>query len=171
MKGDLGGLDKVVSDFLKKLGQVETKAEERIDNIAKPVTGAGGGGGGGAMTGVVMAASSVTDATGIFIDAMSDVSRVIEYLNERINAANKFANEAAIAGRTAEAMSAVTTRNQLRSQLGMLQGLGTAAVGTTININVKTDSTQSVAMVGKTLGNTITKYVSAGGQVLVSPTN
>jgi hypothetical protein len=26
-------------------------------------------------------------------------------------------------------------------------------------------------MVGKTLGNTITKYVSAGGQVLVSPTN
>jgi DNA-directed RNA polymerase subunit F len=171
MKGDLGGLDKVVSDFLKKLGQVETKAEERIDNITSPVTGGGPAGTTGGMTGIVMAASSVTDATGIFIDAMSDVSRVIDYLNERINAANKFANEAAIAGRTAEAMSAVNLRNEFRSQLGLIQTLGTGAVGTTININVKTDSTQSVAMVGKTLGNTITKYVSAGGQVLVSPTN
>jgi DNA-directed RNA polymerase subunit F len=171
MKGDLGGLDKVVSDFLKKLGQVETKAEERIDNITSPVTGGGPAGTTGGMTGIVMAASSVTDATGIFIDAMSDVSRVIDYLNERINAANKFANEAAIAGRTAEAMSAVNLRNEFRSQLGLIQTLGTGAVGTTININVKTDSTQSLAMVGKTLGNTITKYVSAGGQVLVSPTN
>jgi DNA-directed RNA polymerase subunit F len=172
MKGDLGGLDRVVSEFLKKLGQVETKAEERIDKITSPVTGGGvTGGAAGGMTGVVLAASSVTDATGIFIDAMSDVSRVIEYLNERINAANRFANESAIAGRTAEAMSAVNLRNEFRSQLGLIQSLGTGAVGTTININVKTDSTQSLAMVGKTLGNTITKYVSAGGQVLVSPTN
>ncbi len=112
------------------------------------------------MTGINLAASSVRDATGIFIDSMSDVSRVIEYLNERINAANRFANESAIAGRTAEAMSAVNLRNEFRSQLGLIQSLGTGAVGTTININVKTDSTQSLAMVGKTLGNTITNTTS-----------
>ncbi len=121
------------------------------------------------MSGVNMAASAVTDATGIFIDSMSDVTRVIKYLQERINAANEFANQSAIAGRTAEAMSAVNLRNQFRSQLGLIQTLGSGAVGTTININVKTDSTQSLAMVGKTLGNTITKYVQSGGQVVVSP--
>ncbi len=169
MKGDLGGLDRVVAEFLKKLGQVEAKAEERIDTITSP--GAAGGATGGGMTGVNLAASSVRDATGIFIDSMSDVTKVIAYLQERIAAANTFANESAIAGRTTEAMSAVNLRNQFRSQLGLIQTLGSGAVGTTININVKTDSTQSLAMVGKTLGNTITKYVSAGGQVLVSPTN
>jgi hypothetical protein len=171
MKGDLGGLGKVVDEFMRKLGQVETDAKNRVENVTGPTPGATGGTTGGAMSGVVTAASAVTDATGIFIDSMNDVGRVIAYLQERITAANTFANEAAIAGRTTEAMSAVTLRNQFRSQLGMLQGLGGAAVGTTININVKTDSTQSLAMVGKTLGNTITKYVSAGGQVLVSPTN
>jgi hypothetical protein len=171
MKGDLGGLDKVVSDFLKKLGQTETAAEERIEKITQPPSTTTGGGVTGAMQGVNVAASSLRDVTGIFIDSAKDIGAVITYLQERINAANRFANEAAIAGRTAEAMSAVTTRNEFRSQLGMLQGLGAAAVGTTININVKADSTQSLAMVGKTLGNTITKYVTAGGQVLVSPTN
>jgi len=167
MKGDLGGLGKVVDEFMKKLGKVETDAKARVDAVTSPGAGATGGG----MSGVNMAASAVTDATGIFIDSMSDVTRVINYLQERINAANEFANQSAIAGRTAEAMSAVNLRNQFRSQLGLIQTLGTGAVGTTININVKTDSTQSLAMVGKTLGNTITKYVSAGGQVLVSPTN
>jgi hypothetical protein len=154
---------------MKKLGKVETDAKARVDSVTSP--GTGGGATGGGMSGVNMAASAVTDATGIFIDSMSDVTRVINYLQERINAANEFANQSAIAGRTAEAMSAVNLRNQFRSQLGLIQTLGTGAVGTTININVKTDSTQSLAMVGKTLGNTITKYVSAGGQVLVSPTN
>ena len=36
-----------------------------------------------------------------------------------------------------------------------------------ININVKTDATQSTAMVGKTLGTIITSYVQTGGQVAV----
>jgi len=169
MKGDLGGLGKVVDDFMKKLGKVETDAKARVDAVTTP--GATGGAVTGGMTGISMAASAVTNATGIFIDSMNDVTRVINYLQERINAANEFANESAIAGRTAEAMSAVNLRNQFRSQLGLIQTLGTGAVGTTININVKTDSTQSLAMVGKTLGNTITKYVSAGGQVLGSPTH
>jgi len=38
---------------------------------------------------------------------------------------------------------------------------------TVINVNVQTDASQSVAMVGKSIGNTITKYVSTGGQVRV----
>lgn len=38
---------------------------------------------------------------------------------------------------------------------------------TVINVNVQTDASQSTAMVGKAIGNTITKYVSTGGQVRV----
>lgn len=38
---------------------------------------------------------------------------------------------------------------------------------TVINVNVQTDASQSVAMVGKAVGNTITKYVRTGGAVLV----
>jgi hypothetical protein len=148
-----------------------------------PSTGGGGGGGGGGTTtptprpfvdipaGATAAAELINDATGILIDAFSDVDKVLAYLTERIEAATRFANEAAIRGETSAAMSALESRNLFRSQAEMLRSQGAGAVGTIININVKTDSTQSVAMVGKTLGNTITKYVSAGGQVLVSPTN
>jgi len=173
MKGDLGGLDKVVTDFLAKLTKVETAAKTQIP--VAPSTGGGGGGAvGGGMTGIDVAISTLSNVSGYFIDSITDIAKLISYLNERITAANKFANEAAIAGRTTEAMSAVGIRNELQSQLSILQSLrtmGGAAVGTTININVKTDPSQSLAMVGKTLGNTITKYVTAGGQVLVSPTN
>jgi hypothetical protein len=171
MKGDLGGLDKAVADFLKKLGKAEADAQKEVAKIVGPSAPSGAGGVTGGMEGVNVAVSSLSKVEGIFIDSVSDIAKVIDYLNERILAANRFANEAAIAGRTTEAMGAIGVRNELRAQLGMLQGLGSAAVGTTININVKTDSTQSVAMVGKSLGNTITKYVNAGGQVLVSPTN
>jgi hypothetical protein len=148
-----------------------------------PVTGGGGGGGGGGSTtttprpfvdipaGATAAAELINDATGILIDAFSDVDKVLAYLTSRIEAATQFANESAIRGETAAAMGALETRNLFRSQAELLRTQGANAVGTIININVKTDSTQSLAMVGKTLGNTITKYVSAGGQVLVSPTN
>jgi len=147
-----------------------------------PTTGGGGGGGGGSTTttprpfvdipaGATAAAELINDATGILIDAFSDVDKVLAYLTSRIEAATQFANESAIRGETAAAMGALETRNLFRSQAELLRTQGANAVGTIININVKTDSTQSLAMVGKTLGNTITKYVSAGGQVLVSPTN
>jgi len=147
-----------------------------------PSGGGGGGGGGGSTTvtprpfvdipaGATAAAELINDATGILIDAFSDVDKVLAYLTSRIEAATQFANESAIRGETAAAMGALETRNLFRSQAELLRTQGANAVGTIININVKTDSTQSLAMVGKTLGNTITKYVSAGGQVLVSPTN
>jgi hypothetical protein len=144
-----------------------------------PATGGGGGGGGGTTTtprpfidlpsGTTAAAELITNATGILIDSFADVSKVVEYLLDRTEAAAKFANEAAIAGRTAEAMSALESRNLFQSQANLLRAQGAGAVGTVININVKTDSTQSLAMVGKSLGNTITKYVQTGGQVVVSP--
>lgn len=38
---------------------------------------------------------------------------------------------------------------------------------TVINVNVATDASQSVTMVGKAIGNTITKYVRTGGAILV----
>ena len=168
MKGELGGLSKAIEDFYKKLGKAEEVAEARIVTPT-PAPGATPGTALGGLAGMNVAASQVTDATGILIDSAADVARVLDYLALRIEAANKFANEAAIAGRTTEAMAAVEARNLFRSQQEMLRG--GAGVGTIININVKTDSTQSLAMVGKSLGNTITKYVTAGGQVVVSPTN
>ena len=147
-----------------------------------PATGGGGGGGGGTTTptpttrpvidlpsGTTASAELINNATGILIDSFEDISKVMDYLSERITAATEFANEAAIKGQTAAAMSALETRNMFRSQAELLRQQGAGAVGTVININVKTDTTQSLAMVGKTLGNTITKYVQSGGQVVVSP--
>lgn len=155
----------------------------KIPEPATPVpAGGGGGGGGGARTpaaterpfidlpsGTTAAAELITNATGILIDSFSDVAKVVEYLLDRSEAAATFANQAAIAGRTTEAMSALESRNLFQSQANLLRQQGAGAVGTVININVKTDSTQSLAMVGKSLGNTITKYVQTGGQVVVSP--
>lgn len=185
MKGNLGGLDRTVEQFLARLRNAEAEARRVIaaggivppsipvdipqqptsqiptaDPVKEVVKEA--------AKGINVAAASVSDATGIIIDSMNDIAKVIAYLQDRVDAANKFANEAAIAGRTVEAMSAVNTRNFLREQIGILSS-GSAGVGTIININVKTDSTQSLAMVGKSLGNTITKYVQTGGQVVVSP--
>lgn len=175
MKGDLGGLGKVVDEFYKKLGKTETDAQKRIEQAMKDSQAAAGGSTAGAidnaMKGMNVLASSVNNATGILIDSADDIRKVLDYLTERIVAANEFAARATNAGQTAQAISAMATRDEFMNQLRSLRAAGTGAVGTIININVKTDSTQSVAMVGKTLGNTITKYVTAGGQVLVSPTN
>jgi len=170
MKGDLGGLNKVVKDFMEMLTKAQTDAAKALTPTvpgapdAGPVPGVVAG-----LQGVNLAASAVSDATGILIDSASDVAKVVEYLLDRTEAAAKFANRAAIAGQTAEAMSALESRNLFQSQANLLRQQGAGAVGTVININVKTDSTQSLAMVGKTLGNTITKYVQTGGQVVVSP--
>ncbi len=107
MKGDLGGLDKAVADFLKKLGRAEADAEKEVAKIVGPTGPTGAGGIAGGMEGVNVAVSSLSKVEGIFIDSVSDIAKVIAYLNDRILAANKFANEAAIAGRTTEAMGAI----------------------------------------------------------------
>ncbi len=51
--------------------------------------------------------------------------------------------------------------------LGVPQGAYAANQQTVINVNVATDATQSNAMVGKAVGQIITKYVRTGGQVIV----
>ena len=169
MKGDLGGLDAAVLAFQNKLKNLETATAQTIASTTPGATGGGQTGGATGLQGVNLAASAVNDATGILIDSASDVAKVLDYLALRIDAANTFANQMAIAGRTTEAMGALESRNLFQSQANLLRAQGAGAVGTVININVKTDSTQSLAMVGKSLGNTITKYVQTGGQVVVSP--
>ena len=168
MKGDLGGLGRVVDEFFKKLNAVQEKAETAVTPVPGATTGAGSTTG-GATGGMNVLASSVNNATGILIDSAADIAKVISYLTERIVAANEFAARAINAGETAMATSAAATRDELFAQLRVLRSAGPSAVGTVINVNVKTDSTQSLAMVGKSLGNTITKYVQTGGQVVVSP--
>jgi hypothetical protein len=44
---------------------------------------------------------------------------------------------------------------------------GSPFANTTININVRTDATQSNAMVGKQIGSIITSYVETGGLVAI----
>lgn len=168
MKGDLGGLGNVVRDFYEKLNKVQADAAKAITPTVPGATGATGTTGGG-MQGVNVLASSVTNATGILIDSINDLEDVRRYFEERIVAASEFAAQSINRGNLAAAASAQATRDELFAQLRAFRAQGTAAVGTVINVNVKTDSTQSLAMVGKTLGNTITKYVQSGGQVVVSP--
>jgi hypothetical protein len=167
MKGDLGGLETAVDDFLKKLGKVEAGAKANIPSAA--TTGGGGDGAVGGLVGINIPISELSGATNILIDSFDDVTRVVQYLLERTEAARRFANQSALAGRTTEAMSALETSRVTQAQANFLREQSSRAIGTVININVKTDSTQSLAMVGKTLGNTITKYVQTGGQVVVSP--
>ena len=70
----------------------------------------------------------------------------------------------------AQKASALSTVAGFTSQRTSLAGMSAErAVGTVININVKADTSQSLAMVGKSLGNTVAKYVAGGGQVIVSP--
>lgn len=170
MKGDLGGLGKTVKEFMAMLAKAETDAAKALTPTvptapgAGPVPGAVGG-----LTGVNVLASEVSNATGILIDSLSDLEDVRRYLEERIVAASEFAAQSITRGNLAAARSAEATRDEMFAQLRAFRAAGPSAVGTVININVKTDSTQSLAMVGKTLGNTITKYVQTGGQVVVSP--
>ena len=169
MKGDLGGLGKVVDEFMKKLNAAEIAAATQITKPTAPGQAPTGGGGPSGLQGINVAASAVTNATGILIDSIADIELVKNYLEDRIVAASEFAAQSINRGNSAAAASAIAQREEMFSQLRTLRGAGAGAVGTVININVKTDSTQSLAMVGKTLGNTITKYVQTGGQVVVSP--
>lgn len=170
MKGDLGGLEAAVTAFQNKLAKAETDAAKALlPTVPGAAGGATGGATGGGPAGVNVLASSVTNATGILIDSINDLEKVRRYFEERIVAASEFAAESITRGNLAAAASAQATRDEMFNQLRAFRAQGTAAVGTVININVKTDSTQSLAMVGKTLGNTITKYVQSGGQVVVSP--
>ena len=115
-----------------------------------------------------VAVSSIKAAQGIVIDSMGDVAGTAAYLQARIAAADKFIRQ--VGATSAQGVSATATVGSFAQQLADLKGSAATgqATGTVININVKTDTTQSRAMVGKTIGNIVTKYVTTGGQVLVS---
>jgi len=163
MDGMFGGLGATLDQFLAKLEEVKGFAiGKEIDAATMP--------GGSFGTGVTQGASSdIRNGIGILIDSASDVAGVLSYLDDRIAGANAYANLASISA--AQRASALSTLAEIRSSRNSLTAGGSpeAAVGTVININVKTDTSQSLAMVGKSLGNTVAKYVTGGGQVIVSP--
>jgi hypothetical protein len=115
-----------------------------------------------------VAVKDIKNATGIIIDELSDVKGTAAYLQARINAANSYIKLAS-SNAMQDASAAASIANWTQ-QLVNLQGAAASGnvAGTVVNINVKTDSTQSQAMVGKTIGNIVTKYVTTGGQVIVS---
>jgi len=128
-------------------------------------------------SGTAVAGATVTDsvairdirnATGIVVDELSDVKGTAAYLQARINAANTYIKMAS--SNAAQDASAAASIANWTQQLVNLQGAAATGniAGTVVNINVRTDTTQSQAMVGKTIGNIVTKYVTTGGQVLVS---
>jgi hypothetical protein len=115
-----------------------------------------------------VAVKDIRNATGIIIDELSDVKGTAAYLQARINAANAYIKLAS--SNAAQDASAAASIADWTKQLVNLQGAAATGnvAGTVVNINVRTDSTQSQAMVGKTIGNIVTKYVTTGGQVIVS---
>ena len=180
-------ISEIKTQFLSDLKEFNG-AFAGLGNTIKGVLGnltallaAGGGDIRAALTapgsGSVVSGATVTDSvaikdikngSGIVIDELSDVAGALAYLQARIAAGNSYIKN--VGANTALGLDAQLRVASFASQLAELQGkaaTGTAA-GTVVNINVRTDSTQSQAMVGKTIGNIVTKYVTTGGQVLVS---
>lgn len=164
--GAFAGLGKTIKDFLAKL---DVTAASAVTDVQAAMTGPGG----------ILEKATVTEnvafkdlaplkmVSGLVVDSMQDVAGTVAYLQERIAAANRFAGNI---NDPRQAASALATSARFSEELANLRGKAAAgqAAGTTININVKTDTTQSQAMVGRTIGNIVTKYVTTGGQVLVS---
>lgn len=164
--GAFAGLGKTIDAFLKKL---DVTAAKGTADVQAALTGPGGVLEGAAVTQNVAFKdlAPIKTVSGLVVDSMQDVAGTIAYLQERINAANRFAKNI---NDPRQAASALATSERFSDELANLRGLAATgqAAGTTININVKTDTTQSQAMVGRTIGNIVTKYVTTGGQVLVS---
>jgi hypothetical protein len=167
--GWFAGLGSTIDKLLAKMGQLSGAAVTDVQAALTAPT-----------SGTVLASAQITEdvsiksianAGGIVIDSMSDVAGTIAYLRARIEAGNRYITN--IGKTTQLGIDAAGRVSGFEKELANLQGAaasGTAA-GTVININVKADSTQSQAMVGKTIGNIVTKYVTTGGQVLVSGSN
>jgi len=162
MDGMFGGLGGTLDQFLAKLEKVKGFA------VGKEIEAATGPGGSLQNSAVTVAASQATGAIGLLIDSASDVAGVAKYLDERILGAEAYIR--ATSTTELQRASALETLAGFKTNRLVLGGQDAQSlVGTTININVKADSSQSLAMVGKSLGNTVAKYVTGGGQVIVSP--
>jgi hypothetical protein len=161
----LGGMLAQVNAFKKALATTEDKA------LADSITAATMPGGSLTTGGVTAAVSEIKNASGILIDSIDDIAAVYDYLGERARAAEVYLSKGNLT--SAQRISANATLAELRASQGnIFQAAKTdqsSLVGTVININVKADTSQSLAMVGKSLGSTVAKYVTGGGQVIVSP--
>jgi hypothetical protein len=170
--GWFAGLGSTIDKLLEKMGLLSGQA---VSDVQQAITMPN--------TGTILANAQVTnDVTfaslaplkavqGLVVDSLEDVAGTVAYLQARIDAGNRYITN--IGKNTQlgiEARGRVTGFEAELANLRSRAATGNAA-GTTININVKTDTTQSQAMVGKTIGNIVTKYVTTGGQVLVSGQN
>jgi tetratricopeptide (TPR) repeat protein len=170
--GAFAGLGNTIKAFLDKLKGLQGTS---VTDVQKALTAPG--------SGSILEKAQVTNdvvfsslaplkqVQGLVVDSVADIAKTTAYVNERIKAANTYIKSSS-SNAVQEASARASIENWTK-QLNELQGKAATgtAVGTTININVKTDTTQSQAMVGKTIGNIVTKYVTQGGQVLVSGAN
>jgi hypothetical protein len=168
--GAFAGLGATIEAFKKKL---DLTAAGATTDVQKALVSDGGALAGATITAGVAFKdlAPIKQATGLVVDSVNDIAGAIAYLTERIAAGNRFITN--VGRNTAEGLDARARVSGFESELALLRGRAAAgtAAGTTININVKTDSSQSQAMVGKTIGSIVTKYVTTGGQVLVSGSN
>jgi hypothetical protein len=172
IKVEITGIDTFIAALRTKLDAVITDSRNVV--ITPPTAQPGAG------TPPPPAAVFQEGGTGAFLENMnqnvdflinsaSDITRIAEYLNLRVIAANEFAADALRAGNRAASLSAQATAQDFLRTLKEVRDMQFTGTPTVVNINVKTDTTQSAAMVGKTIGRTVTKYVTTGGGVLVSP--
>jgi hypothetical protein len=162
--GAFAGLGNTIDAVNAKLLNLLASAGQ---DIRAAITAPGGALAGASVTESV-AIKDIKNGSGIVVDELSDVAGTLAYIQARITAGKSYIKN--VGANTALGIDAASRVSGFEKELATLQGAAAAgtAAGTVININVKTDTTQSQAMVGKTIGNIVTKYVTTGGQVLVS---
>lgn len=167
--GWFAGLGSTIDALLGKMGQLSGKA---LTDTQKAITAPTAGTVlAGATVQNDVAIKNIRNAQGIVIDSMNDIAGTAAYIQARINSANTYIKSSTSnAAQEASAAAQIANWTKELTNLRGVAATGTAA-GTVVNINVKTDTTQSQAMVGKTIGKIVTKYVTTGGQVLVSGAN
>lgn len=167
LDGKFGGLGKTIDALLAKMAQLSGGA---VTDIQKAITAPDSGTQlAGASIQADVAAKNIGTAAGLVIDSAADVAGSMAYIQARIDAANKYIKSSS--SNAAQEASARASITGFQSELANLKAAAASeagVAGTVININVKTDTTQSAAMVGKTIGNVVTKYTTTGGKVLVS---
>lgn len=140
MDGKLGGLNKTVDQFLAKLDRlIGASGElEKATAIAAPVTTGGGG--------------SIAEA---IVEAVEEVAEAVAEVGGGGGGGG--------GGRKIDIPEPLTA--------GQIEALKRdqfdPRAGTTINVNVKTDPTQSPAQVGANVAKTVQKYFAGGGGIKV----
>jgi hypothetical protein len=167
--GAFAGLGNTIQQLLDKIAMLSGSALSQTQ--AALTNSASGSVLAGATVQNNVGLANLGNAQGIVVDSAADVAGTAAYLEARIKAAQTYIKSSS--SNAVQEASALNTLTGFTNQLASLRGSAAtgSAVGTVININVKTDTTQSAAMVGKTIGNVVSKYTTTGGSVLVSGKN